>query len=80
LEGEDYEGGSDEAEDELRDEPRQGVVVDFGGGGFAAYWVEEEWSEVATAVWMLLVWKHGGRAQGCGLTFGDGLNKASCYK
>lgn len=63
MEGEDYEGCGDEAEDELRDEPREGVVVDFGGGGLPAHWVEEEWPEVAAAVWMLLAWKRGGRIQ-----------------
>lgn len=60
MEGENYEGCGNEAEDELRDEPREGVVVYFGRGGLATYWVEEKWPEVAAAVWMLLVWKPGG--------------------
>lgn len=80
MEGEDDEGRGDEAEDELRDEPRGGVVVDLGRGGLAAHGVEEEWPEVAAAVWMLLVWEYGGRKRVGRLTFGDSLDKASCHK
>lgn len=51
-EGEDVERGCDEAEGELGDEPGEGVVVLFVGGGGLAVFAHEEGAYKAAAVFL----------------------------